>query len=198
MKNFIKISIVIYLVVGVALLVLPPDNLPSFYRPGLMASLAFVSALLIVLPRLIFRSGGDEKKSHKLFRLQALVALVLLLNGLGGLGLYKLYVVGFEYDKLMHFVVPMLLTFLGFDFISTWFGKNRKASALIAGSVVIFGGLLWESLEATSDIFLGTSLLGGGDSLAAVDTIADISMNFLGVTLALAIMKFKTGRRTSV
>src|SRR3990172_6312363 len=110
MKNFIKISIVIYLVVGVALQVLPPDNLPSFYRPGLMASLAFVSALLIVLPRLIFRSGWDEKKSHKLLRFQALVALVLLLNGLGGLGLYKLYVVGFEYDKLMHFGVPRLLT----------------------------------------------------------------------------------------
>ena len=198
MKVFINFSIVIYILIGSVLLLIPSSFLPSFYAPGIMSSLAFVSAFLIVLPQLIFRNQVSEKKKFAVLKLQLFIAGVLLMNGLGGLGLYKLYIVGFEYDKLMHFVGPMFLAFLGFDFISTWFGKSYKTSAILAGILVILGGFFWEILEATSDIFLGTSLLGGGDGLAASDTIADILMNFLGVLVALAVIKIKTARETLV
>ena len=191
MKRFVYSSVLIYIAVAILLLVIPDNFFPDFYQPIIMASLALSSAFLIMLPRFLFREKSDKKRMYATLRLQGLIALILLLNGLGGLGLYKLYVIGFEYDKLMHFTGPMLLTLFGSDFVSTWFDKKRKNALIVSGGLVVLGGLLWESLEAMSDAFLGTSLLGGGEGLAALDTMIDLIMNVLGVLLAFAVFRIQ-------
>ena len=193
MKTFINFSIAVYVLAGSLLLVIPSGIFPVFYKPTLMASLAFVSAFLIFLPRIIFRKPVDEKKKRALIKFQFLITFILLINGIGGLGLYKLYKIGFEYDKLMHFVSPLLAVLFGSAFISVWFRKNAKIALVITVSLILLGGVLWEILEATSDKFLGTTLLGGGENLIAVDTAKDLFMNVIGTILGAIIFLKKRG-----
>lgn len=195
MKTFIKLSAVVYAAVGAFLLLSPKEIFPSFYKPIVMSSLAFTSALLIFLPKLIFQPRGDKEKEKILLKLQTTIAVVVIMNGLGGLGLYKLYLVGFGYDKLMHFLSPLLIALVGSEFIKIWFKKKSGYATATSALLVIFGGVVWEILEAVSDKFFGTTFLGGGDSIYALDTKQDLLMNVLGVLLGVVLLRKKSIHR---
>lgn len=189
LDKFIKISVATYVVVGALLFMLSGwDALPDFYMPYLMGSLAFVSAFLIMLPPLILRNPDTPEKKYVITYFQAATAFGLLINGAGGLGLYKLYTIGFQYDKLTHFVTPFVFTFAFTYLFRDWFGRNLRYSLILSAIIVLIGGFLWEGLEYVSDIFLGTHLFGGGSSEVYADTIGDIIANFLGVITAYIIL----------
>lgn len=182
MNIFIKILSVLYIVAGVLFLSGPSDWFPSFYHTPSMGILAFASAFLIWLPRFILKK---HKESAHFIKFQFLITLGVLINGLGGLGLYKLYLIGFEYDKLTHFVTPLFLTFAFFILFKHMWGWSFKKSLLSSAILVLIFGFLWEGFEQATNLILDENIfvLGGGGS-ALRDTVLDIVANILGIATA--------------
>ncbi|PIV31881.1 hypothetical protein COS33_00830 [Candidatus Wolfebacteria bacterium CG02_land_8_20_14_3_00_37_12] len=81
------------------------------------------------------------------------------------------FIIGFEYDKLVHFIVPLIFIV---NFVSV-FGKWRGlifSQSLIAISISIFlFGLFWEIFEFSSDMLFGTETFGIYSKKAFRDTI---------------------------
>src|SRR3989338_5443493 len=160
MKTFINLSIAVYILIGISLFVIPSETFPDFYKPSLMATLAIVSAIFMLSPRIIFRQPRDEESERALLKLQFITTIALIINGLGGLGLYKLYQYGIPYDKLTHLITPFIFV-IGFShFIRVWFRKNITTSIFASSVLILFGAIAWEFLEAFSDKVIGTNLLG--------------------------------------
>lgn len=195
MKTFLRITVAVYVLAGIVLALAPEGVLPTFYKQNVMSALAFASAALIMLPAWIFRSK-EPAKQLSLLRLQTVIAAGLLINGAGGLGLYKLYKVGFQYDKLAHFLTALLFTVGLTRFYENWFGKSFKKSLIAAVLLTFFGGILWEFFEFASDRFLGTELLGGGTGLIWEDTTLDVVMNTFGIAIG-AVYLFRERRAVS-
>ncbi|MBI2010655.1 MAG: hypothetical protein HYS89_00205 [Candidatus Colwellbacteria bacterium] len=196
MKNrlFIKLLIAAYLATAALLFFGNPNWFPEFYRPRLMAILALVSIFIIFLPRMIFHNSDSKAKTKVLDELEGVTAISLFINGLGGLGLYKLYLVGFPYDKLAHLVVSFIFIVALSRFIEIWYGKTFNKALLIAAILVTVTGLGWEVVEVTSDKVLHTQLLGGGSSQILADTVWDIVMDFLGVIFGTGFALFQKRR----
>ena len=188
--KFSKIFFLIYIAAALILLVLPKNILPGFYNIPVMATLAFISAAIIMLPRLIFKPK-EEQKDKAVAKLQNVLAISLLINGAGGLGLYKLYQYGFEYDKLTHYLTPLILT-LGFVYFFTNYSGWLKRKAIWRTSFLVFaGGIFWEILEWTSDRFLDTTFVLGGGGIGMRDTIFDVIANILGILSAVVYLHIK-------
>jgi hypothetical protein len=105
--------------------------------------------------------------------------------------LFKLYAIGFEYDKLVHFIVPLIFIVNFVGIFSKWRGLTFSQS-LIAVSVSIFlFGLFWEIFEFSSDMLFGTETFGIYGKEAFRDTIQDISANVLGILAGIFYLKLK-------
>jgi hypothetical protein len=178
-QRFIQLAIAIYIISGLTLLLGERSWFPNFYNPGFMGTLALASAAAIILPKLVFEKSDDLNKREALLNFQ--VTISLLLNGAGGLGLYQLYQHGFEYDKLMHFLVPAMFTASGARFISIWFGTKIEKALLLSAILVISGSLAWEVFEFLSDWYIGTQTLGFYGEEITKDTIIDIIANTIGI-----------------
>ncbi len=119
------------------------------------------------------------------------IASALILNGFGSLGLFKLYTLGFEYDKLAHFIVPLIFTVNFAGILNKLRGLTFNQS-LIAVSISIFLlGLLWEIFEFSSDILFGTETFGIYGKEMFRDTIQDILANALGILAGIFYLKNK-------
>ena len=182
MKIFVRLTIVMYVVAGFLLLFGPQNWFPSFYHTTTMGILAFVSAFLILLPQVVLKK---HKNTIMFSKFQFLVALSVLINGAGGLGLYRLYLVGFQYDKLTHFVTPLILTVAAFIFLTHFWKWNDKKALIVSAILVFMLGLFWELLEHVANLIFaeGVFVLGGGGSVA-LDTILDVMANTLGIGVA--------------
>lgn len=164
-----------------------PEWFPeSYFMPRAMGYAAFIYAFIVILPRLIFRLPDGEdphtgKKQKALVNFQMAIAFCLYFDSIGALGFFHLQRLGIQYDKLVHFVVPTIFTFVGTDFIHNWFGLKFRKALVIALSLVIFGGVMWELLEFSSDVFFGTRRFGVYGQNVINDTILDMSMNAMGI-----------------
>jgi len=179
-EKIVSSAIVIYIISGLILLIGKRSWFPDFYNPEFMGALAIISALLIILPRLVFKSENPVRKNAVL-DLQTTLAISLLVNGAGGLGLYQLYQYGFEYDKLMHFIVPFLLTISGSRFISLWYNIEIEKALFISAVLIVLGSLAWEIFEFLSDWYIGTQTLGFYGKEITKDTIVDVIINAIGI-----------------
>ena len=184
MKIFIRIAVAFYVIAGVVFAFADPDVLPIFYQPSVMSILAFVSALLIVAPRIVFWPK-DDNGHRALERLQGIIAAGLIINGFGGLGLYKLYRIGFEYDKFAHFLTSLIFMVGLTYFLRDWFKKRFAKSVVISGVAVLAGGIVWEFFEVLSDTFFDTQFLGGGTAAIRADTTMDMVMNVVGIAVGI-------------
>jgi|SRR3989338_405019 len=194
MNKFTKSVIVLYIFAGLILLFGPKSLFPGFYKPNFMAALALVSVILICLPSVIFRTNDAIKKRAREM-LQFNIAINLLINGAGGLGLYRLYLIGFEYDKLTHYVTPFLLVIGFYYFLRKWQDLTHKKALLFVTVGVLVAGFGWEVLEYLSDVLFDTQLLGGGSAQVAKDTIFDVIANILGITTATAYLHTKNRKK---
>src|SRR3990167_7238482 len=183
MNKFTKSVIVLYILAGLILLFGPKSLFPSFYKLNLMVALALVSIISIWLPSVIFRTQNEIKKQAREV-LQFNIAVNLLINGAGGLGLYRLYLIGFEYDKLTHFVTPMLLTVGIYTFLRVWYELKHIETLIFVATGIFVAGIGWEMLEYLSDFFFHTQLLGGGSAQIFKDTAFDMVANTLGIMTA--------------
>ena len=173
-KNFFpKIAIAFFVVTGLVLLLTDKSIWPSFYDLPYMGWAALVCALAIFLMPERFKSA---------------LALILLFNASGDLGLYELYKYGFEYDKVIHFVSPLIATLA----LARTFGIRR------ATMIVIAGALTWELFEYLSDLLIKTHLFGVYRHQIFRDTLMDLLMNLLGITGAILIflIRLRYGGRT--
>lgn len=186
-EKFINFSIVVFIIIGIVLLLGKNSWFPEFYNPAYMGIFSFISALLLYYSKRIFYklSQVDSEK------LQSIIASALILNGFGSLGLFKLYTLGFEYDKLAHFIVPLIFTVNFAGILNKLRGLTFNQS-LIAVSISIFLlGLLWEIFEFSSDILFGTETFGIYGKEMFRDTIQDILANALGILAGIFYLKNK-------
>lgn len=179
-EKFIRLAIISYIIAGLILIFGKIEWLPDFYNPRFMGAMSFISAFLIFLPRIFFRPLETEKQKS-LSRFQTTIAISLLINGAGGLGLFRLYEAGFEYDKLVHFLVPLILTASFARFHSQWYSVPVKKSLFLAVIIILLGGVLWEGWEIFADWLFNTRTLGYYGNNITQDTIIDIVMNGVGI-----------------
>lgn len=180
-KGFREIVVGIFILVGLILFFGNQEWFPDFYNPKFMAVIAFISAFLIVLPRLIFKTNNDFKKQQSLNFLQAGLIIILTLNGLGALGFFQLYKIGFGYDKLLHFITPFIFMIVFSHFGFQWYEWSLKKSVVSAAILVFMGGFVWELFEFLGDTIFGTQMLGQYGVSVLKDTIWDCIFNFFGI-----------------
>lgn len=187
-----KFIAAVFIIAGLILIFGKREWFPDFYRPQFMGIIALLSAFLIVLPSLIFSARGgfafgekpspeELNKQKSLNLLQAVLVAGLALNSLGALGLFQLYKIGFEYDKLLHFVVPFLSVMAFSRFGLDWYGWSLKKSIILSTVLVILGGFFWEFFEFFGDRLFKTEMSGYYGKFIIKDTIWDLAMNFFGV-----------------
>jgi len=195
MQKLIKTIFWLFMAIGFALLILGKGRLPEFYNPEYMAGAAFLSAFAILFPPLLFRPKNPEQEKA-IIKLQTIVILAIIVNGIGALGLYKLYLVGFEYDKFVHFFIPFLFMFGGVTLFTNFFNKSFQKALGLTITFVLLGGFAWELFELLADRAFGTEMLGYYGLEVGKDTIIDIIMNVLGI-LAGAIVIVLRRRKSS-
>lgn len=171
-----------------------PNWFPSFYRPKVMAAASFMFALSIYLPRLIFRPASTPEKEKALQNLQKAAAACLLITSLGTLGLYQLYRIGFEYDKLVHFLFTLIATLAIAGFASGWYEIKQNRALALAVLLVLVGIGFWETIEFYADLILGIKIFEVYGRGFERDTILDMSFGALGI-IAGATIFYKSARR---
>ncbi len=184
--KLLTVLIAAMILVGGILIFGPRSWFPSFYMPTFMGIVALIFALLLVLPEWIFIPKNKRQRKAR-EHLQIILALCLVLSGAGELGLWQLYLIGFQYDKLVHILITGLLTFSFSHFAQEWWGFSFKRALTASAFLVIALGIIWEVVEFYSDRIFGTQLFGVYGTQISRDTIIDLISNLIGIGLAILI-----------
>lgn len=171
-----------YLIAILLLLFLPDTMLPSFYKSYFMVGVSAVSVAVVFLFGHLFKTE-DKTKNHVVEHCQMALAVSIGMNGLGGLGLYKLYRVGIPYDKIMHFVIPVILLVFGVYFLMHRYNKPKKYAIVFMVVAVFVGSVVWEGVEVGQDRLFGTKTAGIYGEDYVNDTILDIVSAAAGLAL---------------
>ncbi len=191
MRNkIITFSFYIFIIAGIIFIIGKKEWFPDFYFPLFMGGISFISAFVVILPKIILKPANDEELKITA-NLQLAIAICLLMNGAGGLGLFKLYLIGFEYDKVVHFVVSLVLFLSISEFIHRWRNVNLKKSIIISALLVFGAGISWEILEFLSDLLLKSKSFGIYGSQIEADTIKDVIANALGILAGLGTKRLR-------
>ncbi len=196
-NKFIKFSVIAFIIGGLILLFGKGEWFPDFYNPKFMGVIGLFCAFLIILPRLIFKTTISETKEKALTFLQNILVISLLLNAAGALGLFQLYKVGFEYDKFLHFIIPVISVIAIAYFSYNWYGHTLRKSLILAAMLVFLGSFLWELYEFFGDWTFKTQMLGQYGKFVAKDTLWDLIMNFLGTICAVIVLLYKKAAWTN-
>jgi uncharacterized membrane protein YjdF len=149
------------------------------------AGLAYV-VLIVFLPRPLRVSENETdaiRKNRAADLFQFVLAFSFISNALGDLGLYKLYRVGFEFDKLLHFLIPFAsVAIISIILNQRWEIRANYAIAAAFGFVILCG-IGWEIYEYAADIILKTHISGVYGLDINADTKSDLFYNFLGSVL---------------
>lgn len=156
-----KFAIGFFLISSCVLLITPHSWWPEYYDVTYFGIAALVCAVAI------WRVPAQLKTP---------LAIILLLNASGDLGLYQLYKYGFEYDKLIHFVSPLIATLA----LARMWGIKRAAIVVIAFAIT------WELFEFFIDQYFKTRLFGVYHLFIWRDTAWDLIIDVGGVTMAYA------------
>lgn len=191
-QKFIKISIIAFIAAGAILLLSPKRWSFTVYHPTYLGVMFFVSAALIYLPHLVFKADNQIKKDV-VGKAQAAIAGGLLANGLGELGLYQLYLVGFEYDKLAHFIIPMLCSIALGELLLVWKNLSFWQMAWRTALIIFASGVGWELWEMLSDILFHTQEWGVYGQHVSKDTVGDLSWSFVGIIFGIIFLSLLNG-----
>jgi hypothetical protein len=195
MKLFCKVSFYILVLVGIALLVLPISWFPAFYDVRYMGIAAIVSALAIIAVPFYLHvpqsEPGAMQKNYAVDTFQFFLTLAVMSNALGDLGLYQLYKVGFEFDKVIHFLNPFLAVLVVSYLLEYRFGKLRNYAIAMTVMIVLLSGIVWELFEFTADQVLGTRIYGINGLNVNADTTFDLMFDTLGA-ISGAVLAYAT------
>jgi hypothetical protein len=181
-------SVVFLSTAGLMFLSLPVNIWPKFYNPGFFGFTSIVSAVSIILLNKIFRAGDNCQRDAVMF-LRLSITIAIMLNLFGELYLYQLYRYGFQYDKVLHFISPILIL-VSLVSLGQAIYHSPKA-ILIRNSVmiVLIGSVLWEVMEFVSDIIFKTTEFGIYGQQKFTDTSFDILFDVIGVVTAVILLK---------
>jgi hypothetical protein len=160
---------------------------PSFYHPGYFSIVFLSSAFFIILPKYIFKPR-NECQQESIILLRTIMAIAFLLNALGELYFYQLYKHGFQYDKVIHLVIPILFVFGLTSFFVAWKNFTIKKALKISMAIVLVGSFLWEFFEYLSDLIFKTSVFGVYGQYKFSDTAYDLICDLLGVIFSSIIL----------
>ena len=189
-RIFIKFSVAVFLAAGAAFLFLPREYFPDFYNPIFMGISSLFSAISVLFFNFIFYPDNSQKK-QALLNFQAAGTFILLLNGAGALGLYQLYKIGFQYDKLLHFLTPLIMVLTAAQFFAVYFNWSLKKLIMITVGLTAVIGLGWEIFELFFDYFFKTKTLGFYGKYVIWDSAMDILANLGGILTAVLIFFLK-------
>ncbi len=194
MKYLIRIIIFSLCLSGALLLTLPISFFPSFYDVRYMGFAAlFGAGVIYFVPRLLRVNNQNPNASTKnqaVQMLQGLLVFIITLNALGDLGLYQLYRIGFEFDKIIHFLIPFSCVLILPIFFKRRFEIRSLSAIFIAFSLSLFLGIGWELFEYLSDSLLKTHIYGVYGSDIRRDTIRDLVFGIIGSSVAGLISLF--------
>ena len=194
-KKFIFVTMWGMILMGSVLLSAPSEWFPIFYAPRFMGVAALLFGVVIFLPQIIFRVSVEHRdfkiKQDAVRNLQTILAICFLLAGGGELGLWQLYKYGFQYDKLIHFIVPALLTISLSHFLFHWWRLRREKAIKISAIFIFIGSLVWEALEFYSDKIFGTQLFGVYGQHLSQDTKWDIFYDLAGIITGWLVLRGK-------
>lgn len=167
---------------------------PSFYDTRYMGLISLAGIALVYWLYWAFAvpdtEAHAEQKNAAVHRAQYLLTLYIFVSVFGDLGLYQLYRVGFQYDKVLHFVIPFvtmvalpLLAMVRFDL------TLRRATWYVFGGLLVTG-VAWEVYELTVDLLFGTSLSGMYRTVIAWDTQVDVMCVTAGTIAGLPFVRW--------
>ncbi|NLZ24190.1 DUF2238 domain-containing protein [Candidatus Dojkabacteria bacterium] len=94
------------------------------------------------------------------------------------------------YDDIVHFLVPIFISFGFYRYFQRIKRLSMKLSLLLSATLTLTLSSLWEIYEYWSDRLTGTEMVKGGLD----DTILDLSMGLLGVFLFSLYIFFVKGK----
>lgn len=188
-KKWLRIIYTIYAAGIVLLLVLPREIFPDFYRPVFMAGISTVGILLVAAIGWIFKTS-DPAKQKLVENSQMAAAFTLITNSLGGLGMYKLYLIGIPYDKMLHFALPAVITVLVANFIMQWYHRSRHLALSFTVWAVVIGGVVWEGSEVLMDKLFNTQTAGVYGTDFERDTTLDVFADIAGVIVGSVLFMY--------
>ncbi len=182
-EKLLKFSIAGFLLAGLIFILGDASWFPDFYAPKLFGIFSFISAFFIILPKFLFRSKPDElgMKKESLINFQIAVAISLILNGFGSLGLFQLYKVGFEYDKMVHFITGLIMTIAFSRLLFYRYGFSFKKAVFLSAFLMLIAGIGWEIFEFLSDFIFGTKTFGVYGAQIKRDTALDLIFDLAGI-----------------
>jgi len=189
--KFLSLVSFFYIVVAIVFLSFPTDLLPDYiHKPRLMFFGILAFAGLLYLPRVIFIwTKGKilyQKRKSSLLKYENLFAVGLFVSSMGDLGFYQFYRIGFNYDKLVHFILPFFAVISAGGYLINGYRQNWLKALFLAASIVMIGGIVWEAVEFSVDKIFGTHLWGVDSRDVFSDTKADLYADFLGTLLGLS------------
>ncbi len=168
------------------MLLLPTHWFPSFYDVRYVGYASFLGAFLILfLPAMIRVAQyvpNAHKKNQAVDSFEFFISFTFMGNALGDLGLYQLYRIGFEFDKLLHFVIPGIAIYMLTILFYHRFEMQYSYALLAALLLTIFGSVTWELYEYASDYFFRTHIFGVDGFDVTNDTAFDLLFDIGGTT----------------
>jgi len=186
-EKWLNFLIWFFLLAGLILIAGKKSWWPEFYSPKYFSIIFFLSAMVILLPRYIYRSGDERKREAVLF-FRFILAIALIGNALGELYLYQLYKYGIQYDKLLHLVSPFLLVMMLTFFWQIWHEASFGRALVVAALLVLAGSLIWEVFEFLSDLIFKTQEFGIYGQYKLADTVGDIIADIVGIGLSSIVL----------
>ncbi len=147
------------------------------------------AVLIAFLPRLLHVAENEidaVRKNRAADLLQFALVFIFISNALGDLGLYRLYKFGFEFDKLLHFLIPFTSVIVVSVIFNQRWGIRESYAIAAAFGFIIFCGLGWEVYEYAADIVLKTRISGVYGLDISADTKFDLAYDFFGSILGVA------------
>lgn len=202
MKKFVNILLLLIFSAGVIFLLAPEQWFPSFYDVRYMGWAALAGATLVFLsPRLLRvpeKAVNAEQKNHAAEMFQVLLLYVVVSNALGDLGLYELYRFGFQFDKVLHFLTPLVSVYFLSRIVQERFSLSSLRARLWALVLIFLSSFSWELYEYLADIFLQTHLYGVYGSDIYHDTTLDLFFGVSGAVGGFLLAGFYSPRKINI
>lgn len=196
-KTAIKIVSGFFAAAGLFLIFSPTTLYPEWFVSRLAGLGALIYIALIHSPLLIYKikkttpKNATPGQNAAVKRLQTYGALIALLNFAGTCGMFRLYRYGIEYDKLLHFLTPFLLTIATVRFAHHWLSPNLTKNMAYVASMILMIGIAWEFFEYGADKIFGTHSFGQEGNNILKDTALDGIFNGLGIATGLLLLKIR-------
>ena len=170
----------------------------EFFTTGrnvILISYGIVIPFFILLPRIFIRFDPGIKKVvgiEWVRKIEFFTFFIIIFNAPASLILHDL---GFQYDRLLHFVVPffslIIFSLLWLPVMKIKRKEIKKRRFLLYIFAVLFIGLfLWEALQYNIDQLFGTKLFFDVKQEIKVDFLEDIFFGTCGLFAAIIYLNY--------